>query len=156
MIIWRIANISVYSVEHSERLKLHTWNFCTAVIRRTYLNTVRFLWYKVCGSRTVNMAKMRICEVISVCTHWQNPSLNNQGRWEWERQRQNNLSFPPVRARRLKVTTNATYPGPQHPSGLLIPGNLYALRRRQEGVPAVPSAMKVTGFIPLCCNLCEM
>jgi hypothetical protein len=45
----------------------------------------RLLWYKICESTTVNKVSMRICLFISICTHWQNPSLNNQGRWEWVR-----------------------------------------------------------------------
>ena len=132
---------------------MNLWNFirevCTVVIRKTHLNTGRFLWYKVCGSATVNMAKMGNCEIISVCTHWQNPSLNNQGPWQWERQWQNNFSVPPLRAGRLKVTTNATYPGPQTPSGLLCPRNFSPADGR---VSAVPAVLQVTGYIPLCCK----
>ena len=44
---------------------------------------IRFIWYKICQSTTVNKVSMRNREFISRCTNRQNPSLNNQGRWQW-------------------------------------------------------------------------
>ena len=43
----------------------------------------RFIGYKFCESTIVNKVSMRNCVFMSLYTHWQNPSLNNQGRWQW-------------------------------------------------------------------------
>ena len=55
-----------------------------------------------------------------------------------------------------KVSIHATYLDLQLPSGLARPGNTCTFYPADGRGCAIPSARKVTGYIPLCCNLCGM
>ena len=138
---------------------MNHWNFirevCTVVIRKTHLNTVRFLWYKFCGSATVNMAKMRNCEFISVCTHWQNPSLNNQGPWEWERQWQKFFGTS-IKSGPAESHNKCDVSRPPDPFRSAWSQEISTFSPADGRVSAAPAVLQVTGYILLCCNLCEM